>query len=140
MSCEGEILTDEKENVLVIPIQALTRREVLVDEEGNYIPEDPDAEPDEAEAEARADDPVVRDTEDKEELEGVFLRGEDMRARFRPVKTGITGEMDIELIEGLVAGDEIIIGPFKVLRTISEGDRIRVDNRGFEGFSRREEE
>jgi HlyD family secretion protein len=113
---------------------------VKVDEEGRYVPDDPEEGPKAAKDKARADAPVVRDTEKKEELEGVFLRGEDLRARFRPVRTGITGEMDIELVEGLEAGDEILVGPFKVLRTISEGDRIRVDNRGFEGFSRREKE
>jgi len=141
MSCEGDITTAVKEDLLVIPIQALTRRDVRIDEEGNYVREDLETLAAKKEESAKhAADPVVREKEKKEELEGVFLKGPDLRARFQPVETGITGEMDIELVSGLSAGDEIIVGPFKALRALSEGDRIRVDNRGFEGFSRREKE
>ena len=36
MSCTGEITTDTKKNVLAIPIQALTVRDVEVDKDGKY--------------------------------------------------------------------------------------------------------
>ena len=39
-------------------------------------------------------------------------------AVFRAVKTGITGATDIEVIEGLKDGEEIITGSYKVIRTI----------------------
>ena len=63
-----------------------------------------------------------------EELEGVFLLQEG-RARFRPVKTGITGEMDIEVLEGLQPGDVVISGPYQALRTLKEWDRVEVDEK-----------
>ena len=41
------------------------------------------------------------------------------------VKTGITGELQIEVTEGLEPGVEVVTGPFKTLRTIKEGDRVK---------------
>ena len=64
----------------------------------------------------------------KEEVEGVFLLVDGL-ARFRPVKTGITGDMDIEVLGGLKDGEEVIIGPFKALRKLSEWDRVEIDKK-----------
>jgi HlyD family secretion protein len=58
----------------------------------------------------------------------VFLL-QDGRARFRPVRTGITGEMDIEVLGGLQVGDEVVSGPYQVLRTLKEWDRIEIDEK-----------
>lgn len=54
---------------------------------------------------------------------GVF-RVEDGRARFRPVSTGIQGGLEIE-IEGLSENDEVVVGPYAVLRDLREGARVR---------------
>lgn len=57
------------------------------------------------------------------EVEGVFVY-KDGKAEFRPVKKGIMGEMEIEIVEGLKEGEEIIVGPFKVLRNLQDGDPV----------------
>ena len=41
----------------------------------------------------------------------------DGRAEFRKVETGISGASEIEVTSGLAAGDEIITGSFKAIRT-----------------------
>ena len=64
----------------------------------------------------------------KEEIEGVFLLV-DGQARFRAVKTGITGDMDIEVLSGLSEGEEVVIGPWKTLRKLSEWDRVEIDKK-----------
>ncbi|MBI4586374.1 MAG: HlyD family efflux transporter periplasmic adaptor subunit [Planctomycetes bacterium] len=122
MSCEADITTAVRKNPLVIPIQALTLREVPVDREGRYLApktEEKPIGPGAASAESSA--------ELRKEMQGVFIAGKDGRARFRPVKTGITGESDIEALEGLELGEEVIIGPLKALRGLKDGDRIEVD-------------
>jgi HlyD family secretion protein len=63
-----------------------------------------------------------------EEEEGVFLL-RDEQARFAPVVTGITGELDIQILEGVSAGDTIITGPFGTLRTLADGDRVLLEER-----------
>jgi HlyD family secretion protein len=56
--------------------------------------------------------------------EGVYTLPES-RVHFVPIKTGLAGELDIEVASGLENGQSIISGPFKTLRTIKEGDKVR---------------
>ena len=63
-----------------------------------------------------------------EEVEGVFVLMDGV-ARFRPVRTGITGDMDIEVLDGLTSGQEVVVGPYQKLRKLSEWDRAVVDEK-----------
>jgi HlyD family secretion protein len=64
----------------------------------------------------------------KEELQGVFvIKGE--KAVFQQVQTGITGATDIEVTSGLEPGQEIITGSYKVIRTLKNDTRVKVDNK-----------
>jgi len=56
--------------------------------------------------------------------ETVFVL-EDGKARLVPIKTGISDGRAIEIIEGLEEGQEIITGPYKVLRTLDDGDEVK---------------
>ena len=60
----------------------------------------------------------------KKEIQGVFVF-QGGRARFHPVKTGITGVTDIEITDGLQEGDEIVTGSYKVLRELKHLTRVR---------------
>lgn len=116
----ADIVTATRSDVLVVPLQALTAREVEVDASGAYVPP-PQPTGDELPAASTA----ARRRSQKE-IEGVFLLHEG-RARFRPVRTGITGDMDIEVLDGLQAGDVVVTGPYQALRTLKEWDRIALD-------------
>ena len=123
MSCTGDITTDTRENVLVIPIQALTVRDVKVDENGIYHP--PTLE--EARAASESSSSSSNDEKDKKkELEGVFVIDKNNKAaRFRDIKTGITGESEIEVLENLKENEEIVTGSFQTLRTIKDGAAVK---------------
>jgi HlyD family secretion protein len=56
--------------------------------------------------------------------EGVYSVAEG-KVHFVPIKTGLTGELDIEVESGLKEGESVISGPFKTLRTIKEGDKVK---------------
>ena len=120
LTATADIVTATREDCLVMPLQALTAREVEFDAEGSYVPP----------PEPAGDEPLATINaarrQNLKEVEGVFLIKEG-RARFRPVRTGITGDMDIELLDGLKAGDEVVSGPYQALRTLKEWDRIEVD-------------
>jgi len=67
----------------------------------------------------------------KKELSGVFVKvGE--RAEWRLVKTGISSETDIQILPGgeLKEGEQVITGPYKVLRDLKPGDRVELQKRG----------
>lgn len=128
LSCSAEITTETRENALVIPIQAWTARDLLLDEAGVVIVPTPE-EIDRQKAADAAATPVAATVREKTEAtSGVFLRGEGDRAVFRPVKIGIVGQTDYEVLEGLQGGEEVISGPYRVLRTIEIGERLEIDN------------
>ncbi len=129
MSCEADITTSIKRDVPVVPLQALTLREVRLDESGRYQPPAVDEKRGGAgtgvlsASAAAPENPRGR----IKEMQGVFLCGSEGRAHFRLVKTGSTGETDIEVVEGLEVGEEVIVGPLKALRTLEEHSRVVID-------------
>ena len=81
---------------------------------------------------------VVRDMEKKDKSasagrpeteEGVYTI-KDGKLDFVKVKTGIAGELMIEALEGPKPGQEIVTGPFKVLRQVKEGDKVLIEKEG----------
>jgi HlyD family secretion protein len=45
---------------------------------------------------------------------------------FTPIKVGIAGEKFFEVLEGLTEGDEVITGPFASVRTLKDGDPVKI--------------
>jgi HlyD family secretion protein len=81
---------------------------------------------------------VVRDKEGGGEEEGVYVLASEGRrktAKFTPVTPGMTGEMDVEISTGLADDADVITGPFKSLRELKDGDRVRIEEpkKGEEG-------
>lgn len=73
---------------------------------------------------------VVRDKEGGGEEEGVYVlasEGKKKSAKFQAVTPGMTGEMDVEIASGLDDDAEIITGPFRALRELKDGDRVRIE-------------
>lgn len=117
----AEIVTATRSDVLVIPFQAQTAREVEVDDQGAYVPP-PQPTGDEVDVPLSAAERARR-----KERKGVFVRRGD-RAHFVPCEFGIIGEtMDVEVLAGLQLGDEVISGPYQALRTLKEWDRVALD-------------
>jgi HlyD family secretion protein len=114
LSTTAKITTAEKANVLALPIQALTM----------YTPPAP-ANNGNVEAASTSSTPKVVP------VQGVYILEKDahgkQRAKFVPVTTGITGATDIEVLTGLQPGQEIVIGPYKTLRTLKNGALLKKD-------------
>ena len=69
----------------------------------------------------------VKEKAKKEELQGVFVV-RDGKAQFLPVTTGITGATDIEVVDGLKEGEQIITGSYKIIRTLRNLAKVKVNN------------
>ena len=63
-----------------------------------------------------------------EEKDGVFVV-QDEKAIFTPVKTGIMGDTEIEILEGLEEGQEIVTGSYRTLRQLENEARIKVEKK-----------
>jgi HlyD family secretion protein len=115
LNATADITTAEKKSVLAVPIQAIVVREV--NPQGAVI--------DPAGLQAAEGEPVAVRAKG-EEKEGVFVVGKG-QAQFKAVKTGIIGETEIEVADGLSPGDEIVIGSYKTLRTLKDKSKIKVE-------------
>jgi HlyD family secretion protein len=104
LSATASIVTATRQRVLTVPIQALTIREFDND------------------SKADSTDKARK----KVEKEGVFTI-KDAVALFREVKAGITGTTDLEIEDGLAENEEIVTGPYQVLRTLKENTRIKIE-------------
>ena len=115
LSCNAKITTATRKSVLTIPIQALTVRT-----KGDL--ETP-------KTGVQAATVAPNDRSLKEELQGVFVVNNG-KAEFRKVETEHHGShLDIEVLNGLKDGDQIVTGSYKVIRTIRNQTPVKVDNR-----------
>jgi HlyD family secretion protein len=118
LSCTAKITTATRQNVVTIPIQALTVRQ-----KGDL-----ERKPEKGAAQAAAVVDPAAEKARKEEIQGVFVISAG-KAEFHKVETGITGTTDIEVLSGLKPGDEIITGTYQVIRTLRNEAQVKVDNR-----------
>jgi HlyD family secretion protein len=124
LNATADITTDRKVKVLAVPIQAVVVRQI--DADGKVI--DP-AQPG-APGEQQEGGPVRQ--KKLEEKEGVFVVTSG-QAYFKPVKTGIMGETDIEIATGVAEGDELVTGSYKTLRTLKNEARIKLEEKDKKG-------
>jgi HlyD family secretion protein len=105
-SVTAEIVTGRNEGATAIPIQALVVRDVpKKDKKAPSSSGRPDTE------------------------EGVYLI-KNGKLEFQKVETGLAGELMIEVKKGPAVGQEIVTGPFKVLRQVKEGDKVAIEKEG----------
>jgi HlyD family secretion protein len=125
-TCTAEITTATRDNVLAVPIQATTVREVVVDDKGSLVRE-PSAEGRDPRQSAGAVQAAeLKPGQERKEIEGVFVV-RDGKAVFEAVKTGIAGEKYFEVLSGLKDGDSVIIGPFSSVRQLRDGAAVKVE-------------
>ena len=117
LSCTSKIVTATRLHVLTIPIQALTVRQ-----RGELEPLN------KGKVAQAADKAPLSEKAKKEELQGVFIV-QNGKAEFKKVETGITGATDIEVLTGLNEGDQIVTGTYKVIRTLRNAAKVKVESK-----------
>jgi len=105
MNSTVDIITSTAENVLFIPIQAIVKRT-------------PEGKIQEGKMQKR-----------QNYVDGVFLL-EGKKVVFRQVETGISDDQYIEIKSGLKKGENVITGPYKLLRTLKAGDKVKEQKEG----------
>jgi HlyD family secretion protein len=121
LSTTAKITTAQKSNVLALPIQALTM----------FTPPAPNSGNGNVEAASSSS------SNKTPPVQGVYVFDKDahgkQRAKFVPVTTGITGSTDIEILSGLQDGQEIVTGPYKILRGLKNGALLKRDKQPVAG-------
>ncbi len=99
MSASVDIYTSSKSNVLTVPIQAVTTR-----------------------TDTLSTDPAAKD-----KIRTLVFLSDGTHALARDVKTGIQDNVNIEILEGLSEGDEVIVQPFSAIsKKLSDSTLIEV--------------
>lgn len=96
MSLRAEIETRPAASTLVVPVQAVVQRDPGPEKDGK-----------------------------DEEVSVVFVV-QDGKARQRPVRTGISDETHVEVLDGVKAGEKVVTGPYRALRDLRDGDAVQI--------------
>ncbi len=122
MNASADIQTKRHENVLSVPINAVTTREKGSDkavnsEKSSFDKKEENTDGDQSESK--------NSSSDLEEV--VFVLQTDSKVKKIIVKTDIQDINHIEVINGLKEGDEIIVGPYStVSKTLKDGTKVKV--------------
>jgi HlyD family secretion protein len=116
MSAEVRVTADQRDSAVIVPVQAVTVRpekalgDTAANIEGNKL-----SAPKKGETFAKV----------------VFVVDAEKKVHPRRVKTGISSDTDIEILEGLNEGDEIIEGPYRTLaKDLKDGDLVEEQKSG----------
>lgn len=137
MTADVEVTTKVRPNAVTVPIAALVARDQkTIDRQKKEYEEKKQGggskalakgKPDGGEGDSTGTDSagVKRDAAGKEKLlEGVFITRDGV-AVFVPVKTGASDDRSIEVSGDLTVGQEIVTGPYKVLRELKYGTPLK---------------
>jgi HlyD family secretion protein len=125
LNATADITTARRDKVLAVPVQAVVVREV--NKEGKVV--DPDSGQGQGGGSQGNTVNTAVTREKGVEKDGVFVVQGD-KAVFTPVKTGIMGETDMEITQGLADGQEIVTGSYRTLRTLQDQARLKVETKG----------
>jgi HlyD family secretion protein len=108
MSARADVYLGDGRAQLAVPVEAVVEDD------------------DEAIAAAQDDDTLKREVAKAAEARTFVWLNRDGHARKAPVKTGVADDRWQVITSGLKAGDRVIVGPAKTLRTLHEGDAVVV--------------
>ncbi len=124
-TCTADITTATRTRVVAVPIQAVAVRELVFDANGQWVREPPADR-----RRRRFVEPVAAmellEGQTRKETEGVFVFRSG-RVEFVPIKLGIPGDQYFEVESGLKAGEQVVTGPYSSVRTIADGDQVKIE-------------
>ncbi len=133
MSANADIETQTVENVVSVPIQAVTVRTREGSKTVEQLAADRDREmkAKQGEGAAQAENERQqreRERADREALQRVVFVYSGAKVKMVPVETGIADSTYMEIKSGVAAGDEVVTGSFSVItRTLRDGMTVRVE-------------
>ncbi len=121
MSATVDVQTKTVRNVVSVPIQAVTVRDFAKDDKPKADSLQSDS--------TKIDRDLIIPQEDLRKV--VFVVG-DQKAHRREVKTGISDNTHIQILSGIEAGEQIVIGSYRILsKDLADGDKVNVNNSMF---------
>jgi HlyD family secretion protein len=120
MSCTADVETETRNNVFAVPIQSVTTRSGK--KEGGEMP-------------GGGGQPEVTQSAQKqqkkeaEKTQEVLFTVKDNVAKMLKVKTGISDDKYIEILDGLKGDEDVVSGSYRAInRELEEGKAVKVEN------------
>ncbi len=118
MSCNADIKVNSKSDVIAVPIQCVTARD-----------EEKTTEDTNADDVKRKSDENVKKKEKPKEIVFIVEDGSPQKVKKVEVKTGISDDRYIEVLEGLEPDKTVVKGPYKsISKELDDGTIVKVDN------------
>jgi HlyD family secretion protein len=122
MSATVDILTESRENVISVPISAVTTRIKLKNGGTREVSDEVKTETDVEEVTTE-----LKQTTEQEEKQEVVFVVDGSRVKKVEVKTGIQDNTSIQIVEGLKEGDEVVTAPFNAInKTLKDSMLVKV--------------
>ncbi|MEZ5313049.1 MAG: efflux RND transporter periplasmic adaptor subunit [Thermoanaerobaculia bacterium] len=121
MSARADIEVATHRDTVVVPIQCVVERDR------------------EDEATDEPKDRSSRAARRRPPQQVVFVVGEG-KAGLRRVKSGISDATEVEILEGVAAGEKVVSGPQRILRRLESGDAVRLSRPDLAGPKKSDEE
>jgi len=131
MTADVAIVTEVKTDAIVVPIRAVTVRSPKRIESKNQDSLEKTEKEENPETEEKKGNPIKLTTEvekRREEMDEVVfvINTDEMTVEQRKIKTGISSDTHFEVMSGLEAGDEIVVGSYKaVSRDLKDGQAVQ---------------
>ena len=140
MSSAVSISTATHDNVVMIPIQAVTSREAKKKEQ-KAAPREGEIKVDDATTTTgtsgtnggygKDDPPTKAATGKPKPVKVVFVVDKDGVTQMREVQTGIASRTDVEVLSGIAEGETVVDGPYRTLaRELQEGQKVKPQKPG----------
>jgi HlyD family secretion protein len=121
MTASAEIVTEVRDNVLVVPIQSVSVRSA--EELKNHKPE--------GNSGKDSTENKTEYTPDKDGFVAIVWVVNDGIVKAIPVKTGIQSETHIEIVNGLAENDEVVTGNYRAISQILQNNtKVEVEPKG----------
>jgi len=122
MSASADIQTKTRTNVLSVPLNAVTTRSNSDDKKSTSS-----SKSEKKEKETNKDEQKSTTSTPESFDEVVFVVQKDGTVKQFKVKTGIQDINNIEILNGLQKGDEVLTAPYTIIsKTIKSGDKVKV--------------
>ncbi len=133
MSATVEVTTNKSDNALSIPYSSVVFRNydmdsLLLARSGETSNDSPLTATDVHAAENESVESKQDSDEKALDLKGVFVI-KDGLAQFVEIKTGIADKKNIEILNGIAEGDSVVSGPYRVLRSIKDGELVEIEKK-----------
>lgn len=118
MSCDADIETETKQNILTVPIQSVTAR---VEKPKMMAAGSSEGE--------SGSETKPKNNKSNKPKEVVFVV-KDNKAKMIEVKTGISDDTYIEIQSGLKGGEEIVSGPYRAIsKELEDGSKVSLQSK-----------